>query len=212
MQILDKNKDYYDYFSHIYGADKSITFDRRGSFIITDEIIFSLSQESHRKMYYNSDFFDSHFYILLETGNVQYLIKCFNFKFITKNVLIDKFDSCSMELINTFKENKHYFELPISIRYADVNTHYKHKIGYVPILKGSYQQVIYKASNLSIDLPILKDSQLTSMIDAKEIWIELQNYISSLDNDKDITIQMTDVEKAVNHGFDKKTSFRNPIK
>ena len=50
------------------------------------------------------------------------------------------------------------------------------------------------------------------MLDPKETWIELQTYFSSLGNDKDIDLHLTDVEKAVNHGFDKKTSFRNPIK
>ena len=48
MYILDKNTDYYDYFSHIYGEDKSITFDRRGSAIIKDEMLVDLLDVERR--------------------------------------------------------------------------------------------------------------------------------------------------------------------
>ena len=38
MKIIDKNSDFYDYFSNIY-YDNSLTFDRTNSFLLTKEII-----------------------------------------------------------------------------------------------------------------------------------------------------------------------------
>jgi hypothetical protein len=58
----------------------------------------------------------------------------------------------------------------------------------------------------------LKNTIITRIIDPFVIWKELSNYISSKNNDKDIDIKMTDEERAINHGFDKKYSFRHPIK
>ena len=37
MLIIDRNKDFYDHFSHIYGVDNKVVFDRRGSTRINDE-------------------------------------------------------------------------------------------------------------------------------------------------------------------------------
>jgi arginine/lysine/ornithine decarboxylase len=55
--------------------------------------------------------------------------------------------------------------------------------------------------------PVIKQTSLTSLLAPEEIWKELQNYISSLNNDEDVN-HMTNVEKIENYGFDKKISFR----
>lgn len=200
MYIIDKNKDFYDYFSHIYGEDKSITFDRRGSVICNDVMFTELPWRWSPFRFKDTAF------VLLEIGNVQRLIKLYDF-IIKKDEII----SCSMEVVRIFKDNKHYFKGPISIRGVDIHGIWSWKKGYVDNFNGSYKEVINETYK-SIKLPILAETQLTSMLDAKEIWIDLQTYFSSLGNDKDIELKMTDVEKAVNHGFDKKTSFRHPIK
>ena len=62
-----------------------------------------------------------------------------------------------------------------------------------------------------IELPILANTSLTKLLDPDTIWKELSNYISSLKNDKNVDSGITDVEKVVNHGFDKKESFRGVI-
>ena len=117
MYIIDKNKDFYDYLSHIYGVDKVITFDRRGSVIIDDEIIANYSQK-HCPSFREKD----ENFVILEVGMIQYLIKVFNFK--TKEIFnIAEFVSCSMEIVKIFNDNKHRFNTPISIR--GVNLNYK---------------------------------------------------------------------------------------
>ena len=60
--------------------------------------------------------------------------------------------------------------------------------------------------------PILDATHIPSFIPAMDIWVELNNYISSKYNDKTIEIKNSDTDKLINHGFDKVSSFRNPIK
>lgn len=209
MYIVDKNKDYYDHYSHIYGIDKHVVFDRRGSQIITDENIVNLLTYP----VYNDENF-----VILEVGTVQYLIKVFKTKWKNSpaGLIYEHFVSCCMSHLWTFRNHKHYYEKPMSIREVSIN----YQGGYYwgrgckreYILNDNYNDVIKNVKDEGIELPIIAKTQLTSMIDGEVIWWELQNYISSLNNDKDISIPMTDVEKAVTHGFDKKTSFRHPVK
>jgi len=205
MYIIDKNKDYYDYFSNIYGVDKGIIFDRRGSVVLDDSLITGMlsAPRLHSPI----------LFILLEIGNVQHIIKLHNFTFgSVPNMPLPGITSSTMQLVRTFKDHKHYFNSPISIREVNISYHWDYGEPRVYQLDRSYEEVIARVDSKSIDLPILGGTQITSLLDAKEVWIELQTYFSSLKNDKDIDLHLTDVEKAVNHGFDKKTSFRNPIK
>jgi len=78
MYIIDKNQDYYDYFSHIYGIDKTVTFDRRGSTILNDES-FLISPLGSRGWPCNGR---KHYsYVVLEVGYVQYLFLIHDIKF-----------------------------------------------------------------------------------------------------------------------------------
>lgn len=214
MYIIDKNKDYYDYLSHIYGVDKKVVYDRRKSVIITDEtlckkinsISFSYRKES---------------FIILEIGFTQYLIRCFNVyytgSFDPKLNIYPEFVECDLEIKRVFKDKKHHYSTPMSINYVELKYNYswknwrswENKTHYN--FEDSYTELIKNIIDKDIKNPILKDTQITSLINPEEIWIELQNYISSLNNDKDIDLNLTDKEKAEIHGFDKK-SFRNPIK
>ena len=204
MYIVDKNRDYYDYLSHIYGLDKGIIFDRRGSINITDKDIYNILYVNYR---YKRDHF-----ILLEVGNVQYLIQVFNFKYkIT--FYGTEFISYSMKMMYIFKNNTHYFDIPMSIRRVQVKYYYGKdwkKKKYV--LNDNFNDIVIIKNDKPLKLPILSKTKITSLIDAHDIWNELQIYISSLDNDKDVSIPMTDIEKAELHGFDKKFSFRHPVK
>lgn len=65
----------------------------------------------------------------------------------------------------------------------------------------------YFAENV-IGNPLLKTTFIPSIIPPETIWIDVENYISSLNNDK-IFDKMTNKEKILSHGFDLKTSFRN---
>lgn len=208
MYAIDKKKDIYDYLSHIYGIDKAVTFDRRGSIVINDLTLVSTSG-------YNDLRNEKEGFILLEVGNVQYVIQLFDF--VKTKGMFPSVISCSMKVIYTYRDYKHYYTSPLSVRGVDINNYRWKNWSW----KGNNEREFIFTNNFKEDLrvlstfialPIMSNSQLASLIGADEIWKELQNYISSLNNDKNIELPMTDVEKAVNHGFDKKTSFRNPIK
>jgi hypothetical protein len=67
----------------------------------------------------------------------------------------------------------------------------------------------YKHNPLFVN-PILSGTCISSMIAPEDIYRNLEMYLSSLHNDKNQESQgLTDKDKAVNHGFDKKESFRN---
>lgn len=209
MQIIDKNKDFYDYFSYVYGVDKTITFDRRGSTIIYDESIFLLNNKSYLYL-----MVDRKTHFILEVGNIQYLIEMYDIE-IERNWSINEFKSCKLKILHTFSNHTHYFDSVMSIREVDVKTRFNWSRGDFkrePILSDNFRDTVIKIYDNYINLPILKETQLTKVLDPEEIWKELQNYISALNNDKEVDIEMTDVEKAEIHGFDRKTSFRHPIK
>ena len=201
MYILSKFKDYYDHFSYIYGVDKKVVFDRRGSKRITDKSL--ISYQAHTRHLDN--------FIVLETGCTQYLMRVTNI--VLKN---DVFISCDVVLEKTYRDNIHYGSSPITI--FDVGLEYRwsyndwknNKRRYV--ITDVFRDTI-KGMTTMIDLPILAETSLTKLIDPDVVWKDVQNYISSLNNDKDIDVdlKMSDKEKAGVHGFDK-YSFRNPIK
>jgi hypothetical protein len=93
-----------------------------------------------------------------------------------------------------------------------LNYHWSFNKGTRYVTEGPYHEVIREVLDKSIEDPILADTSLTSILDGEAIWKEIQNYISSLNNEVDVETDISDVDKAVNHGFDKKTSFRHPIK
>jgi len=198
VYIIDKYKDYYDFHSYIFGVDKSVIFDRRGS----KYPILSTISNPHSYRIISSD--DKNF-ILLEIGYTQYLIMLYDFIMVEGLV-----KSISVRLVRTFKDNKNHFGSAISIRGASVNYTYRYGKGRTYKINESFNEVVEGTFNEFV-LPILAQTKITSLIDSQEIWIELQTYISSLDNDKDIRLKMTDKEKVSIHGFDK-NSFRNPIK
>jgi hypothetical protein len=199
MYIIDRNKDYYDFHSHIYGIDKKVIYDRRGSTKITNSELIRLS------LYGLS--IPEKAYILLEIGFVQYLILITNIE--KRDTFIETTYSGDMEIVREFRDFKHRYSTPISVRgvYLPFRFKWSKQIKYCENFEELIAKELYEIEN-----PILADTNITSLIDSNAIWQELQNYISSLNNDKDIDLPMSDVEKAEIHGFDKKTSFRNPIK
>lgn len=210
MYIIDKNKDYYDHYSHIYGVDKNIVFDRRGSVLINNDNL--VLQPENR--FIGRDEIQ---YILLETGMVQYLIKIDDIKYrkAPHKTLKDSFnlvfDSAKFEIVKKFENYKNIFGKAISIHSV-----YNDWFSYLDYVCGTKSKKIdylnYRVTDeISIDLPILANTFLTRIINAEDIWKDINTYISSLNNDKDIK-EASDIEKIVNHGFDKKESFRGKNK
>jgi hypothetical protein len=213
MYIIDKNKDYYDYLSGIYGIDKIITYDRRGSIVLTEYTL--LNQISHYDHSYQKSLKETEHFIL-EIGNKQYLFKT-EIKYVEQDQSIIPIEGI-YSLIKIFDDHKHYYEKEISLVPCKVQKHWKYYSHRQSNDKfeaiNNYNDIIISQESKSrlIANPILTNTIIPSFIPAKDIWIELSNFISSKYNDKTVLIINTDTDKIINHGFNTRTSFRNPIK
>ena len=219
MYIIDKNKDYYDYISTIYGIDKNTTFDRRGSTVIDDKFL----AQSVDLLKYDRNSFPFYYkyrkrdnflgdLLLLEIGTIQYIIEFTKVKHTTDEYGVHKYLSSKMILFREFHEGN-LFGSPLSIR--DIHPHWQWRINFRELVKShSFKEAIniQRGSEWFLNLPILANTQIPSLIKPDVIWKELSTYISSLKNDIDVSLPMTEEEKAEIHGFDRKTSFRHPIK
>lgn len=210
MYILDKNTDYYDFYSHIYGVDKQITYDRRGSVLLSDKDLVDLSARHSidRKNEVN--------HILLEAGKVQFIFSLTNFVIDTSCFPGDCIKGFDMELENVYTDNMHYFDAPVSIIGVVIDFHFLYGRGFgyngrKYLYDRPFGEAVKSFIREPISNPILAKTRITNMVDGEDIWREVQTYISSIDNDKDVNLKMSDKEKAEIHGFDK-YSFRHPIK
>lgn len=147
----------------------------------------------------------------------QYLIKIDDIKYhkvpyeTNKHLFNLVFDSANIEVVKKFENYKNMFGKVISIHSV-----YNDWFSYLDYICGTKSKKIdylnYRVTDeINIDLPILANTFLTKLINAEDIWKDINTYISSLNNDKDIK-EASDIEKVVNHGFDKKESFRGKNK
>jgi len=207
MYIIDKNRDYYDHLRKTYGVDKGIVYDRRGSTVLSDITLFI----HIAPVYFQKR--DSIEHFILEVGLVQYLFRvkiAYELNYPTEVSMPVKGE---FQAIKAFNDNKHYFKKEISIVPAYVRRHWSWR-------KNSKEEypIPDRYTDIKVDVdkvlgnPILRDTSIPSFISPLSMWVKLTDYISSKRNDRVVEIKNTDVEKAVNHGFDKKTSFRHPVK
>jgi hypothetical protein len=212
MQIIDrKNKDYYDHFSKIYGEDKSVTFDRSCSFKFsnkTDYLIFVTGAKANT--------YSSHADILLlEIGYFQYLLFYSTIQWEQRLEGPTNFIG-GLQRIVKYDEHQNYFHQPITLS-RDFNFNY-HRQGlfqrFSPEkIKNLQQNITVKPGKKTIFNPILSGTDIPSFIDPFEVWNNISNYISSLNNDKKVDSNLTDAQKAINHGWEPiKYAFRPNIK
>jgi hypothetical protein len=244
MKIIDKNKDYWDYQTHIYGDDPEPLYDRRGSIKFTQsELIIRLlpywgDDEYERKMkkspvgkretfnikpgpYFYRDKYEFGVIIGLNIyifHVLQVFITCEGW---LHQWPIDYAFDGNIELRGRFSLKKDLGYKPIHLVKAYV---YKYDAWNYRWFSSENNDVIEypdekmnividKKSNFNCKNPVLAETKIPALIPAEEVYKELDNYLRSLHNDKDQqSAGLTDVDKAVNHGFDKKFSFRHPVK
>jgi hypothetical protein len=231
MYIVDKHKDYYDYVSHVYGVDKDTTFDRRGSCELSLNELIRKVLDVKRYYYDNRRF-------ILEAGFTQYLFAFTDVKrkpvnnpsamweevkYVPRkgnNIISSEYIyDGELKLEHVYNANEHLGKKELSIFIEWIHPMYYYHNDLIH-RKGfdcdSLKNIITIPDDLydryCIELPILKNLKIPDFINAEDIWKSLSSYISSKYNDKTIEIKLTDEEKAVNHGFDKRESFRPHIK
>ncbi len=200
MRIIDKNKDFYDYFQDY---DSDIVFDRRGSRILTNEelnrwILWSRNKAEDK-------------YFLLQIGYTNWLI-------LAKPIKINRdgyggyiIEDFSLELIEMWKD----YNKSVDFKFGEIKTYYtmeyvtskkfNHKTALIDDIKlGNFE---YKNNFTEESSIVLNKTKLPSILNAQEVYLAIEEWLSHKKDDI-VHDSMTDKEKIVSHGFDTKVSFR----
>lgn len=213
MRILDNKKDYYDYLTGIYGIDNHITFDRRNSYVFKEFcdghdffIKTKCSSDTHKTLSFNwvsvnnrykyiKDLFGKIHFIIIEIGKTHYLFKIE--RYIDDNDILQIEPSLIWKKENQLKKSNGVISvIPVHVSGLFVNDSYSISQWFI---------------DKRIDLPIFNNTWVPSFIPADDIYKDIYDFIIS-EKEPKIVDNRTDVQKLESKGFDKKTSFRHPIK
>lgn len=204
MKLISSFKDYYDYNIGLYGIDNKVIynrlpFDDKYTHVVEDESIDISLLNPFIGMY------DEYKYCyLLFCGRIFYIK--------TKSYSLDApYELASIEEIIKELGYRHTY-LQGTSRKIDTNKVYDsvmkiHEITKHPVLimQESRRGKIY----LDRNIPILKDIKgFASVVDSKQCYLDITQCIIDINNTEGVP-NMTDTDKVVSHGFDKKISFRH---
>ena len=211
MRIIDKNKDFYDY---LQCYDDDVVFDRRGSYILTNQDICDLWCGFHE------DFSDK--YLLLQVGYSYWLMiaKCESTAVSTTNA--PQCVDYSLELMDYWKDYNHFD----SLHFGAVDKHFSAEFLFSKkwdwksnlideIKRGNYEYKVDFTDNKNWHLNTEKEfselifskTKIPSVVNAFDLYNAFDEYFSHLKDDVKVD-NMTDIEKVESHGFDIKQSFR----
>jgi len=216
MRIISKIKDFYDYISYEFSdKDDDIVFDRRNSIIITKNDIASfLGLNRYEKKTYYSDISN---YLIFQVGCLFFLIEVYDVEY--KDVIVcgikeKEFSNYKMKVLSKWrnynsKDVMNFYKLHRYFYYKTDNQFIDYAKNEILSEDDKMKSAGY--TNIKDKVFILNETGLASIIDPKEIYLALDEYFSSLitDKEKRESVGITNNEKIVNHGFDKKISFRN---
>lgn len=212
MRILDGGKkDFYDYLAGIYGIDNDVVYDRTKSHVFrameAGDTYFCKTRlyndrckkETKGRHYVNGKYVYGIFYeglklhFVIEIGFTQYL-------FMVERYLDNNLEvQLEPQLLNKFQVDKKQSQVPVSLIPVD----FWGLFSEAPSIRRYYL-------NEEIQNPIFTGTWATSFLNAEEVYNEIYNYLISIKEPK-IIDNRNDVQKLESKGFDKKTSFRNPV-
>ena len=212
MKILNGGKkDYYDYLTGIYGIDEDIVYDRSNGhvfrsgydasqyFLTTRE--YSDKERSHIKTYHyegNKLVYDwtwqgLELHFVIEAGYMQYLFSIERYIDESGKVVLNP------KLIKKFNVTEKKSKAPL----AFIPVEYRGWWNEAPAIRN------YDIRK-GVENPIFAGTWVPSFISPDEMYNEIYNYLISV-REPQIIDNRDDVQKLESKGFDKKTSFRNPI-
>ena len=222
MRIFCKEKDYYDYLQ-IY--DDDIIFDRRNSIHLSDKDIICSFPTYNKRNYFSKKYDDKNLYqvLALRAGYKLFFfkIKISNFSefgtrgsFLSSSEFDYEVNYLGSKLDYTYKGdplNFFSYEVEIgrdrkwNIIEADPIKDNINNLKCYPLNYDSWHNCITE-----YNVPFIGNTFVAKYISGDEIYNAIDDYLRSLNNDVDQESEgITDVDKAINHGFDKRTSFRN---
>lgn len=222
MRIIDKNTDFYDYLQNIY-IDKTITFDRTDSYLLTKEIMCD-------NMNYLNEVGDIVF-LLMQVCNKFWLFRI-TVTEVTKGSMPKKY---KIELISSWDNYDKKSELiqlafirfGISIYRSALDTSKLHtseaftrsdvlinaiNTNDYDVYANITAHTFYNNDSKTVKhIPILKACGIADFIDPLEIYLAFEEYfmLEKSSSERTESVGLTDKEKIGNHGFDIKSSFRN---
>ena len=209
--ITGGKKDYYDYLAGIYGIDNDIVYDRRDSTVFKaygpkdtlfiKEVLYGDFQRKMKNTYrfdgkkwtFGTKLEGYIQYILIEIGYMQYFFSVERYLDDDKKVVIIP-TLIEKKMTSVKKSNA-----PISI--IPIECHYSYQHG-LTISKYYTEQETHN--------PIFSGTWVTSLITPDEVYQNVYDYLISI-REPNIIDNRNDVQKLESKGFDKKTSFRNPV-
>ena len=204
MQILDKNKDFYDFYQNIY-IDKTYTFDRRKS------VYFH--KEDWNDIFFNSE--RDYIYYVLQVGYSRYLYKITYLGISTGWII--HLDNYKVELVKYWKnyDNLVDFEFGIAEKlesYGYKNYHPSYEKQSIDSLYNTELKKAYLYASRLKDrsYPILYESGIASCTDSHQLYMDIEEWLSA-QKERELRTEskdITDKQKIVNHGFDARESFR----
>lgn len=223
MKIIDKNYDFYDYLQGVY-PDKTVTFDRRKSFILTkNEVRSGLNVVVYGNVYHSK--IGQTPYALLQVCNRFWLFK-------VKVTSLDDYDDVkdyTIDFVLTWTNYNvdrelfsfYYIELKGDDWFAlwDAKSEdRKHKIVVDAINRNNYKKEYdlgikyfwHNGERTLKDIPLLKASGFAEFINPLDIYLAIEEYFSleRTAAERRESIELTNDDKITNHGFDTKISFR----
>jgi len=222
MRIICKRKDFYDHKCYEYGYDPFPTFDRRvHDFQLDQKRVLTNEKLVHLAMgcQYVEKIDNREYFFRLGCGFSLYIFSLSVKSYITKykDGIIPSYlpKNYSGDAILGYIPDRYNISFVRSLK----NTREVCKNVMALARVGTrYSKCDIKTCDISemwvsgdeIVLPIMKATALSNLIDPQDIYIDLDTYLGSFYNDKDQESEgLTDGDKAVNHGFNKKESFRN---
>lgn len=226
MKIIAKHPDYYDYYSHVFGIDPLIRYERNSEFTDPPEKVFAYSGKFNLKI--------ARFFICGTVYDI--LFDAASEKLLYGNQLAQLSEE-QMKITMYPKVKPGYLDAVRHPKVAEVNLwgDYKDKKWYVltePMNIDEFKTVFepyftngtsnrYKDQNLILNCPvvvtlndrcfknpILANWGFGNIIPADVLFTKISNWFLERTN-KDIPNNQTDMEKLTSHGFDRKTSFRH---
>lgn len=208
MQIIDKNKDYYDFYQNVY-RDDIVTFDRRDSYDLSRKTFaghFYMPRHHH-----GYSLKDDAQYVLLQVGYHYWL-------FALKITKTNEFDKCleyELSLLGTWTD---YANPAKPIKLSQIRFPYYARDMISSAQQGNYKTqhvferfVVWKGEQKEErHIPILKDLGIPQWIEPLDIYLALEEYFmkQKTDTERIDPIGQTNDDKIIVHGFDTETSFR----
>lgn len=227
MKIVSKFKDYYDYISHIYGADPNCVYMRTKIPWSTLNKIEAKDIPQIRNPLNDSKRSGQYYIALLVVGNIVEPLLCSVGKDDTEDGVTFSYGTHKYEVLDPVKHSHLLektgrwdylneikdiggYQFPILPKIEKVNALTK-KLGHPVYMTHPYERQVCVYENI----PILKDIEgFSGKYKPEVVWQSIYSTIQDVirtNPDKLPPVEVANEFKIHAAGFDLKTSFRNPI-